>query len=286
MILYQASPDEGLLDWFISRTTLVLLFGTTLLYWIIVPAAMYLVYATRSLMGAIVLFVLLASPWWPVGYWPAFAHGFASWRTYFSLTVEGSNDSVDGTLYVGVPHGLFPMALPMMAGIWHDCFPRHKQTPRAAIATSLFYAPLMAPMLRWLGCIPATQEAIRATLQSGQSVFLLPDGIAGAFRSSREREVVYIMRRRGFLHLAHELQIPVVPVYFHGHTKLFDVLGGPARLSRWLGFSIIMYRNPLPYRAKVTVEFASPIMPQETVELTHAAYVQRIRLMEPNAILE
>ena len=286
--LYEANPVQGPLSWIVSRVTLLALFGTTLFYWIIVPVAIYLIYTFQTWIGATLLFILLASPWWPgTTHWPAFAssYGFDTWRSYFSFKViqHGNVQLPDGAIYVAVPHGLFPMALPMMAGVWSKCFPLHKQTPVAAIASSLFYVPLLSPMLRWLGCIPATKEAMTRTLEVGQSVFLLPDGIAGAFCSDRGREVLYIRKRYGFVKLAHATGKPIVPVYVTGHTQLFDLITGPdsffARLSRMVGFSIILYRNMLPYRSPVTLVMGEPIELRKSVEETHAVFLERIQLL-------
>ncbi len=108
-----------------------------------------------------------------------------------------------------------------------------------AIASVMFNVPIFASLLRWLGCVEADGKVMSKVLETGQC-FVLPDGIVGvrllncfvfcpliiflgAYHSSRTDERIFLKQRKGFVRIAIENQVPIIPVYCFGHTQLFDV---------------------------------------------------------------
>jgi 2-acylglycerol O-acyltransferase 2 len=52
-------------------------------------------------------------------------------------------------------------------------------------------------------------------------VSLVPGGIAEMFLWEEHREVIKVRDRKGFVRLAVEQGVPLVPVYHFGNSKLF-----------------------------------------------------------------
>lgn len=288
------SESPCLLDNILAIWTLFMLFFVTLLYAFITPAIIYLAYVYRSICGAIVVFLVFASPFIAHKHWPAFGKtfGFRAWRKYFQLQVykEECFNQSKNVLLCFLPHGLFPLSLPMLSEPVHDIFPEFKdQTPSTAVANVMFWTPILAPMLTWLGCISASKEVIRTHLRYN-NVILLPDGIAGAFHSKREEECVYIKNRRGFVRLAIEEGSLLVPVYCFGHSQLYDVYPGQdswiARFSRRFQFSLIWFWGvwwcpPMPHRVPMTVVIGKGIRvdktPDPSPEMVNSVHEQFVR---------
>ncbi len=134
----------------------------------------------------------------------------------------------------------------------------------AAIASSLFYVPLVGHILRWLGCIEATHANIEHAINvKGQDCFLMADGIAGAFHSNTKREVACIASRKGYFRYRY-----IVPVYFFGHTQLFDYVfphhqSWLAYQSRRLRYAFIGFWPPLPPREHIAVAYGHRVKGDE-----------------------
>jgi 1-acyl-sn-glycerol-3-phosphate acyltransferase len=137
------------------------------------------------------------------------------------------------------------------------------------------------PPLRWLrkfGTVAASQENARLALQSGAAVLVYPGGDYEVFRPSWQRHVVDLGGRKGFVRLAREIGVPIVPVASVGgqETALFlsrgQWLARLLRLDRiarlksvpislalpWvLNVGDLLGHFPLP--AKIVIEVQEPI---------------------------
>jgi 1-acyl-sn-glycerol-3-phosphate acyltransferase len=285
----------------VARLTIYALFGLTLLYPLLIGALLLV----RTWWSLSILVVAGSSILWPCKYWPEFGNGvvFAAWRRYLEFKVvrekeEGKeekekdsglvnkSDKSDksNTMFIALPHGLFPLQLTMLSGVWSRVFSSGIH-PSTAIAAHLFKTPILAPMLRWLGCIPAHHADISSALQTN-SVLIVPDGIAGTFRSDTEREILYLLRRKGFIKIALQHGSTLVPMYCFGHTQLFHVYGARylEPISRWLQFSLVAFAGP--FKAKQTLIVGAPIKLErilkptaEQVDTAHAVFVQAVRTL-------
>lgn len=232
--------------------------------------------------------VIFLSPLLARSHWPRFGEtsGFAAWRRYFEFRVlrEGGHFSqTKNVLLAFAPHGLFPLALPLMSAPCHEIFPEFEgRIPRTAVASVLLWAPILSPILVWLGCIHASKQSIHEHLREG-SVIILPDGIAGAFHSKRTEETLYIEKRHGFIRTALKEGSLLVPVYCFGHSQLYDVYPDEhsfvARLSRRLQFSLIWFWGarwcpPLPRRVPLLVAIGSGIRVEKQENPTHAQVLE------------
>lgn len=138
-----------------------------------------------------------------------------------------------------------------------------------------------APPLRWLrkfGTVAASHENSRLALQSGAAVLVYPGGDYEVFRPSWQRHVVDFDGRKGFVRLARETGVPIVPVASVGgqETALFldrgqwlakllrlDKLARlksvPISLALPWGVNVSDLLGHLPLPAKIAIEVQEPI---------------------------
>jgi 1-acyl-sn-glycerol-3-phosphate acyltransferase len=138
--------------------------------------------------------------------------------------------------------------------------------------------PVLGGMLRRFGTVAASHENARRALRSGAAVLVYPGGDYEVARPSWQSARVDFGGRRGFLRLALEEGVPVVPVVSIGgqETAVFLTRGeGLARLLRldrtlrlktlpvslalpW-GLNIGDLFSHLPLPAKITIQCLPPI---------------------------
>jgi 1-acyl-sn-glycerol-3-phosphate acyltransferase len=138
-----------------------------------------------------------------------------------------------------------------------------------------------APPLRWLrkfGTVAANPENTRLALESGAAVLVYPGGDYEVFRPSWQRHVVDFGGRKGFVRLARETGVPIVPVAAVGgqETALFLNRGQwlakllqldkiarlksvPISLALPWGLNVGDLAGHLPLPAKIVIEVQEPI---------------------------
>jgi 1-acyl-sn-glycerol-3-phosphate acyltransferase len=132
--------------------------------------------------------------------------------------------------------------------------------------------------LRKYGTVAASQENARRALESGAAVLVYPGGDYEVHRPSWERNRVDFGGRKGFIRLAIEQDVPLVPVVAVGgqETALFlsrgEHLAGALGLDRLFRLKVLPLSIALPWGlnvgdllghiplpAKITVEALPPI---------------------------
>jgi 1-acyl-sn-glycerol-3-phosphate acyltransferase len=96
------------------------------------------------------------------------------------------------------------------------------------------FTPL-GKMLQRVGAIRACRDNARRVLGSGGQILVYPGGDLDAYRSFKRRNEVCIVPRSGFVQVARELEVPIVPVVAHGAHRsayIFTEGEGIARLLR------------------------------------------------------
>lgn len=288
-LLYEA-PGASWMTTTSATVSLFFFFGSVLLSPLLIALLLWATALNAPLMLSLAL-VMLASLWIARQPWRNFADNamFAAWRSYFRLRIFRECPTPEKkALYAVFPHGVFPIGLLLSSGCVQHSFPEHSPNAhrRALIASVFFYIPVLSTLLTWLGCIPASSSNVLATLKRG-SCYLLPEGIAGVFLTSRQKEQVYLKNRRGFVRLAMQAGASLVPVYVFGHSHLLDVLPGAGSsleaLSRRLRVSLMFffgkYYFPIPRAIPLTVVMGTPISldkvenpSEEQVNAAHAAF--------------
>jgi 2-acylglycerol O-acyltransferase 2 len=299
--VYKATPPEtDAFDLMIAYFTLSGIFAISWSYFFTIPYTVYYIYYHQNVIILVLLSLVFSSIWWGKKRWNWIVNGyiFQTWRQFFKFRVykESVLDPSQSYLFASYPHGLFPMTLPLLAGVCKESvLPELKHIPLAAIASMLFYTPVMAPLCYWLGCIPATHSNIKATLENKvNNIVLMPDGIIGAYHSHSERETVYVKHRKGFIRIALETGSNIVPVYNFGHTQLFDIYPSSphsflVKLSRKIGFAICTFLGPfwlvpfIPTRTEMIMAIGEPIVVKKTenptkeeIDTLHGVYIEKL----------
>ena len=140
---------------------------------------------------------------------------------------------------------------------------------------------LTMPGLAWLrkfGTVAASPSNARKALESGAALLVYPGGDYEVHRPSWERHRIDFNRRKGFLRLALEHEVPIVPVVSIGGQETALFLSRGERLARLLaldrmfrlkvlpisialpwGLNIGDMMGHIPLPAKITVETLPPI---------------------------
>ena len=132
--------------------------------------------------------------------------------------------------------------------------------------------------LRKFGTVAASPENTRLALESGAAVLVYPGGDYEVYRPSWQRHVVELGGRKGFVRLARETAVPIVPVASVGGQETALFLGREQWLARLLmldkvlrlksmpisvalpwGLNITDWLGHIPLPAKIVIEVQEPI---------------------------
>lgn len=143
-------------------------------------------------------------------------------------------------MFAFAPHGLYPFA-PACAAV--SGFVEIFHNFRGCVASSALNVPGLRHLMGWVGCLPVTNAAISAAFKAGDSVGIVPGGIAEMMKTDMTMERLVLEPRKGFIALAIEHGVPLVPVYVFGQSTLWTHLQPPAwveNISRNVGVSFIL----------------------------------------------
>jgi len=139
-----------------------------------------------------------------------------------------------------------------------------------------FTIPVIGDVMRRMGQVPANVENAARALDEGMPVLVYPGGDHELFRPWVDRNRIDLAGRKGFIRLALQKRVPVVPVVGHGGHDSVIVLLRSERLARWLGMKRIRMGNLpilwqlpwglslpgpvyLPLPAKITMQVCKPL---------------------------
>ncbi len=159
-------------------------------------------------------------------------------------------------------------------------FVRHFGTERVSYALAhnlVLGLPIVGNFLRKVGTIPAHPQHAREALRRGAAVLVYPGGDEDTLRPWSKRNQIHLGRRTGFIRLALEERVPIVPVVsIGGHETLFGLNDGRRtaqllHLDRFRLKSLPLVIAPpwgvspgdlllhIPLPAKITTEVGEPI---------------------------
>ena len=119
--------------------------------------------------------------------------------------------------------------------------------PTFGLAYDLLFAiPIVGPVLRRIGGLPAGIDAAAEVLRAGAAVIVFPGGDHDACRPWTDRDRIAFGDHRGFVRLALRTGVPVAPVVAHGPHHGVMVLARGEPLARWLGLAGVRV-NVLPF---------------------------------------
>ena len=103
---------------------------------------------------------------------------------------------------------------------------------RSGGASALFWVPGLRELLLLYGVREATPAVIAKLVAAGCVVALNPGGLREQIRTDSAQEQVFANRRLGFLRLALEHRVPVVPMYGFGENQVYTAHPRRARALR------------------------------------------------------
>ena len=202
----------------------------------------------------------------------------ASLRTYFRSEVRGlDNIPADGPcLLVGNHSGGAMIADTfVLATEFYDHFGTDRRFHQLAHDVLARFPGLG---VRRLGTVAASHDNARRAFERGAAVLVYPGGDYETFRPTWHADRVEFGGRKGFIKLALEQGVPIVPVVAVGgqETALFLTRGERvAALTRWadltrikvlpvaigppFGVSLLDLPTRIPLPAKITIEVLPPI---------------------------
>ena len=197
---------------------------------------------------------------------------------YFRIDVEGTEHlSAGPTLLASTHNG--GMWMPDMIGLY-VAFVRRFGVDAPSYGMMFDFArhlPVYGRLATALGGIPASPQNARRVLRAGYPLMVCPGGEEDALKPFHDRHRIMFGKRRGFIRLAIEEQVPIVPVVSVGaHETMFVLNDGrrTAELTRiplWLRIKTVPLAlgfpwgltvagvGALPLPAKVTVRVLPPI---------------------------
>ena len=107
---------------------------------------------------------------------------------------------------------------------------------RAVVASATQMIPWVRDVLRWVRAIDASRPSVDRALSEGHRIGLAPGGIAEMFegypKASTHRNEEYIIIRKGIFRLAMKHNVPMIPVYCFGSTKLLKRVQFPEIIQK------------------------------------------------------
>lgn len=201
---------------------------------------------------------------------------------YFRLRWDGAEHVPPGpALFVANHNGgiLGPDLFCTLPILWRLLAPAR---PLYALAHD--FAMRQVPPLGWvlqkLGAVRACRDNAARALASGASVLVYPGGDQDAYRHFRRRNEVVILPRIGFVRVAQELGVPIVPVVAAGaHTSALIFTEGKAlarllQMPRWARLDRFPLALALPWGLA-----PGPWLPYLPLPLPI-----RVRLLEPMSV--
>ncbi|GJP54118.1 hypothetical protein CLOM_g13223 [Closterium sp. NIES-68] len=184
------------------------------------------------------------------------------------------------------PHSVLPIGLAAL--MCHPMFVHGY----AGATSALFRVPLLRQFWQWVRTAPATRPVLTGLLRRGCTVVIIPGGVQECIFMAPGKEVAFVRSRFGFIRLALEQGVPVVPCFVFGQTTAYHWWkpGGAwyRAVARRMGFAPIlfwgMWGSPIPLRTPMTIVFGTPIgggdpdlnPSEERVVAVHAEYVSAL----------
>ena len=97
-----------------------------------------------------------------------------------------------------------------------------------AVASSLLTFPILKNVMGIFQLVDASAKSLKKILREKNgiegSVVLYVGGIAELFKCSREKEILHLSQRKGFIKLALREGVDIIPVYLFGNTSVLSVV--------------------------------------------------------------
>jgi 1-acyl-sn-glycerol-3-phosphate acyltransferase len=127
---------------------------------------------------------------------------------------------------------------------------------------ALMATPVIGRFFRSMGVLPAAPDAIVTALAEGRDVALWPGGEVDSLRPWSERDKANLAHRRGFVRVAIQTGVPIIPVATVGGADAMPVLIRGDRLSRLLRLDKALRLKVFPIAVSLPWGIAPAALPQ------------------------
>ena len=131
--------------------------------------------------------------------------------------------------------------------------------------------PLVGDLARKFGMVKAGPHRAREVLDQGANVLVYPGGDVEALRPTRDRNRIVFDGRKGFLKLAHDAGVKIVPVVATGGQETVYIFNDGRRTAKALGFDKYLRIKSVP----LTLSFPWGFLPGG---LPHVPLPAKIRM--------
>ena len=146
---------------------------------------------------------------------------------------------------------------------------------------ALMALPLVGGYFRKMGVLPAAPDSMAAALAAGRDVALWPGGERDSLRPWTRRDEAILAGRTGFVRLAINSGVPIVPIATVGGPDAMPVLATGRRLAKVLQLDKVARLKMFPFAVQAPWGISPALLPeiplptkirtafQEPVELDH-----------------
>jgi 1-acyl-sn-glycerol-3-phosphate acyltransferase len=127
---------------------------------------------------------------------------------------------------------------------------------------ALMAAPVIGSYFRRMGVLPAAPDSIAGALAAGRDVALWPGGEVDSLRPWTKRDEAILAGRKGFVRMAINAGVPIVPVATVGGPDSMPVLFTGRRLARWLQLDRIARLKMFPIGLSVPWGLSPSMLPE------------------------
>ncbi len=123
-------------------------------------------------------------------------------------------------------------------------------------------SPVIGDYLGKIGVIPASREGISTALAAGEDVALYPGGDLDALRPWTKRDEVIFGGRKGWIRMALEADVPIVPVANLGASDTLFVLTDGQAIAKALRMDKLLRAKAVPIALGFPLGLTLGVIPQ------------------------
>ena len=194
---------------------------------------------------------------------------------YLRVTFEGAHFLPKKGSYIIIANHSGYMAFDALM-IAYQIHKKKMRVPKIIAHKLWFLRPEISVHAHKLNLVPATFENGLHLVNNGESLILFPEGEEGNFKPTRYR---YRLRRfrRGFVRLALQTGVPIVPIVVIGAEETHITLSQIRWAKELLGIIVPVPLNVVPLPAKWKIKVLKPIRLKQNLELAaDMAYVTKL----------
>jgi 1-acyl-sn-glycerol-3-phosphate acyltransferase len=182
---------------------------------------------------------------------------------YFRHEVRGWDRLPDAPcLLVGIhAGGILPIDAYAFGFAWFRRFGMDR-IPRGTAHDFLTSSPVIGDYLRKIGVIPASHAGISTALAAGDDVVLYPGGDVDALRPWTKRDEVIFGGRKGWIRMALEANVPIVPLANLGASDTLFVLTDGQALAKLLRLDKLLRAKAVPIALGFPLGLTLGVFPQ------------------------